>query len=73
MTINAENNNDLPKTQVKLLEEVDSLVHDHDLLLIKLLVTNQPLVAAEHGEELVGQAISQLEKSLQGLSSIANL
>ena len=71
--MNAENNSELPKAQVKLLEEVEALLPAQDLLLIKLLVTNQPLVAAEYGEELVYQAISELEKRLQGLSSIANL
>lgn len=71
--MNVEKNSELPKTQVKLLEEVESLLHDQDLLLIKLLVTNEPLISVEHGKELVGKAIDELEKALKGLSSTAIL
>ena len=62
-----------PDRQVKLLGEVQSTLAKEDILLLKLLVTNKSILEVHYGEDLVLQALQDLEKSLAGLNSVAKL
>lgn len=67
----AQDKNALPSSQVKLLAEVETLVDKQDLLLVKVLVTNEPIIELEFGKELVSAAIDEVESSLRNFNSIA--
>lgn len=63
----------VPKSQVKLLAEVQSNLAKEDLLLVKVLVTNKSVLEVQYGEALVLQAIQDLEVSLSNLNSVDKL
>jgi EAL domain-containing protein (putative c-di-GMP-specific phosphodiesterase class I) len=67
--LKADTKGESPTSQLKLLSEVEALVQKEDLLLVKILVTNEPIVEVEYGKELVSQAIDELVVSLQALNS----
>lgn len=62
-----------PDKQVKLLAEVQSSLAKEDILLLKLLVTNKSILEVHYGEDLVLEALADLEKTLAGLNSVAKL
>lgn len=62
---------EISKPQRKLLSEVEELGKAEDLLLVKLLVINIPIIEAEYGAELASKALAELESSFSQLSSIA--
>ena len=51
-----ETRDKLPEPQRKLLADVEKLFEKQDLLLVKLLITNYPVIEVEFGEELAKQA-----------------
>lgn len=55
----------------RLLQEVEGLVQKQDLLLVKLLITNGPVIEIEYGSSQAAKAIKELQTSLEGLNSIA--
>lgn len=55
----------------RLLQEIEVLVQKQDLLLVKLLITNSPVIEIEYGQPQAAKAIKELENSLAGLNSIA--
>lgn len=55
----------------KLQKEVEDLLLKQDLLLVKLLVTNNPVIEIEFGKTQAAKAIKELETSLANLNSIA--
>ena len=55
----------------KLLQEIEDLVQKQDLLIVKLLVTNSPVIEIEYGPTLAAKAIRELETSFASLNSIA--
>lgn len=55
----------------KLQKEVEELLLKQDLLLVKLLVTNNPVIEIEFGKTQAAKAIKELETSLASLNSIA--
>jgi EAL domain-containing protein (putative c-di-GMP-specific phosphodiesterase class I) len=55
----------------KLQKEVEDLLLKQDLLLVKLLVTNNPVIEIEYGKTQAAKAIKELETSLANLNSIA--
>ena len=65
------NSNEISKPQSKLIAEVEKFGKEEDLLLVKLLVTNIPVIEAEYGQELALKALAELEKNFLGLGSIA--
>jgi EAL domain-containing protein (putative c-di-GMP-specific phosphodiesterase class I) len=63
----------VPKSQVKLLAEVQETLAKEDILLVKLLVTNKSILEVQYGEPLVLQAVQELETSLSTLNSVAKI
>ena len=61
----------VPATQVKLLAEAQAVLATEDLLLVKLLVTNNSILEVHYGEALVLQALQELEVNLSSLNSVA--
>lgn len=55
----------------KLLQDIEELVQKQDLLIVKLLVTNSPVIELEFGSTLASKAIKELEVSFSNLNSIA--
>jgi EAL domain-containing protein (putative c-di-GMP-specific phosphodiesterase class I) len=55
----------------KLLQDIEDLVQKQDLLIVKLLVTNSPVIELEFGSALASKAIKELEVSFSNLNSIA--
>jgi EAL domain-containing protein (putative c-di-GMP-specific phosphodiesterase class I) len=55
----------------KLLKDVEDLIQKQDQLLVKLLVTNSPVIEIEYGPAQASKAIKELETSLANLNSIA--
>jgi EAL domain-containing protein (putative c-di-GMP-specific phosphodiesterase class I) len=55
----------------KLQKEVEDLLLKQDLLLVKVLVTNIPVIEIELGKTQAAKAIKELETSLANLNSIA--
>jgi EAL domain-containing protein (putative c-di-GMP-specific phosphodiesterase class I) len=55
----------------KLLQDIEKLVQKQDLLIVKLLVTNSPVIELEFGSTLASKAIKELEVSFSNLNSIA--
>jgi EAL domain-containing protein (putative c-di-GMP-specific phosphodiesterase class I) len=55
----------------KLLQEIEDLGQKQDLLIVKLLVTNSPVIEIEFGSALASKAIKELETSFANLNSIA--
>ena len=54
-----------------LLQDIEDLVQKQDLLIVKLLVTNSPVIEIEYGPTLAAKAIKELETSFANLNSIA--
>jgi EAL domain-containing protein (putative c-di-GMP-specific phosphodiesterase class I) len=54
-----------------LLQDIEDLVQRQDLLIVKLLVTNSPVIEIEYGPTLAATAIKELETSFKNLNSIA--
>ena len=54
-----------------LLQDIEDLVQKQDLLIVKLLVTNSPVIELEFGSTLASKAIKELEVSFSNLNSIA--
>ncbi len=54
-----------------LLQGIEDLVQKQDLLIVKLLVTNSPVIELEFGSTLASKAIKELEVSFSNLNSIA--
>lgn len=67
------NDGEISKPQMKLISEVESLGQKEDLLLVKLLVINIPIIEAEYGAELALQALAELESSFSRLGAIATV
>lgn len=61
----------LPTPHEILLQDVEELLQKQDLLLVKLLVTNSPVIEIEYGESQAAEAIKELETSFGSLNSIA--
>jgi EAL domain-containing protein (putative c-di-GMP-specific phosphodiesterase class I) len=55
----------------KLLQEIEDLGQKQDLLLVKLLITNSPVIEIEFGAAQAAKAIKELEASFANLNSIA--
>ena len=62
-----------PTPHERLLHEVEDLVQKQDLLLVKLLVTNAPVIEIEYGASQAAKAIKEVQTSLEGLNSIASV
>ena len=54
-----------------LLQDIEELVKQQDLLIVKLLITNSPVIEIEYGSTLAAKAIKELETSFGNLNSIA--
>lgn len=63
----------IPGAQQKFLDGVDSLVHKQDLLLVKVLLINIPIVEVEFGQEQRELAIAELSKKLSELVGVAEV
>lgn len=63
----------IPGAQQKFLEGVDALVHKQDLLLVKVLLINIPIVEVEYGHEQRELAIAELSKKLTELVGVAEV
>ncbi len=57
----------------RLLKEVEDLVQKQDLLLVKLLITNNPVIEIEYGATQAAKAVKELETSFADLNSIASV
>ncbi len=57
----------------QLLKDIEGLVQKEDLLIVKLLVTNSPVIEIEYGAALAAKAIKEVETSLSNLNSIATV
>jgi EAL domain-containing protein (putative c-di-GMP-specific phosphodiesterase class I) len=55
----------------RLLQEIEDLVQKQDLLLVKLLITNNPVIEIEYGATQAAKAVKELETSFANLNSIA--
>lgn len=62
-----------PSAHERLLQEVEGLVQKQDLLLVKLLVTNAPVIEIEYGASQAAKATKELQTSLESLNSIASV
>lgn len=62
-----------PTPHERLLHEVEDLVQKQDLLLVKLLVTNAPVIEIEYGASQAAKAIKEVQTSLESLNSIASV
>ena len=56
-----------------LLQEIEGLVQKQDLLLVKLLISNSPVIEIEYGPTQASKAIKELETRFADLNSIAYL
>lgn len=63
--------NEISKPQIQLISEIEKLGKTEDLLLVKLLVTNIPIIEAEYGVELADKALAELEAGFSRLGSTA--
>lgn len=63
----------IPGAQQKFLTNVDALVHEQDLLLVKVLLINIPIVEVEYGHEQRELAIEDLSKKLSELVGVAEV
>lgn len=57
----------------QLLKDIEDLVQKEDLLIVKLLVTNIPVIEIEYGAEIADNSITEVETSLAKLNSIATV
>ncbi len=59
--------------QQRFTAEIEERSQKEDLLLVKMLVTNIPIIEAEYGEELAAQALAELGQSLARITNIASV
>ena len=59
--------------QQRFTAEIEERSQKEDLLLVKMLVTNIPIIEAEYGEELAAQALAELGQSLSRIKNIASV
>lgn len=59
--------------QQRFTAEIEERSQKEDLLLVKMLVTNMPIIEAEFGEELAAQALAELGQSLSRITNIASV
>jgi EAL domain-containing protein (putative c-di-GMP-specific phosphodiesterase class I) len=59
--------------QQRFTAEIEERSQKEDLLLVKMLVTNIPIIEAEYGEELAAQALEELGQSLSRITNIASV
>jgi EAL domain-containing protein (putative c-di-GMP-specific phosphodiesterase class I) len=59
--------------QERFTTEIEDRSQIEDLLLVKMLVTNIPIIEAEYGEELAAQALAELGQSLSKIKNIASV
>lgn len=64
---------DLSENQRKVLADVEKLFQNQDLLLVKLLVTNFPVIEVEYGEKLANHAVEDLIESFSRISAISQV
>jgi EAL domain-containing protein (putative c-di-GMP-specific phosphodiesterase class I) len=57
----------------QLLKDIEGLVQKEDLLILKLLVTNNPVIEIEYGAAIAAKAIKEVETRLSNLNSIATV
>jgi EAL domain-containing protein (putative c-di-GMP-specific phosphodiesterase class I) len=62
-----------PEAQSQILEDAQKLFENQDLLLVKLLITNYPIIELEYGEELAKQAIDELVSSFTRINAISHI
>jgi EAL domain-containing protein (putative c-di-GMP-specific phosphodiesterase class I) len=62
-----------PKAQSQILEDAQKLFETQDLLLVKLLITNYPIIELEYGEDLANQAIEELVGSFARINAISHI
>lgn len=62
-----------PEAQSQILEDAQKLFETQDLLLIKLLITNYPIIELEYGEDLANQAIEELVGSFTRINAISHI
>lgn len=68
---------DLPgkttESQWGILEDAKELFKNQDLLLVKVLITNYPVIELEYGEELAKQAVEELVSSFNRINAISHI
>jgi EAL domain-containing protein (putative c-di-GMP-specific phosphodiesterase class I) len=62
-----------PEAQSQIFEDTQKLFENQDLLLVKLLITNYPIIELEYGEELAQQAIDELVSSFTRINAISHI
>lgn len=62
-----------PGAQQKFLDDIEALVHKEDLLIVKVLLINIPIVEVEFGHEQRELAIEELSKKLAELAGVAEV
>lgn len=63
----------VPSSQLRFMAQVDELGSKKDLLLVKLLVTNSPVIENEFGESLAEKAVDELASNLERLNHVAQI
>lgn len=71
MTGNERGN--LPDSQKRVMAAIEELYKSQDLLLVKLLITNYPIIEDEFGEELAKRAIEDLVTSFSRINAISQV
>jgi len=71
--MSAEQQVTLQNSHEILLREIEEQVQKYDLLIVKLLITNFPVIEIEFGTTVADLAIKEVETSLSTLNSIAYL
>jgi EAL domain-containing protein (putative c-di-GMP-specific phosphodiesterase class I) len=71
--MNADERVVVPSSQLRFMARVDELCVKQDLLLIKLLVTNSPVIEDEFGDSLAEKAIDELASDLDRLNHVAQI
>jgi EAL domain-containing protein (putative c-di-GMP-specific phosphodiesterase class I) len=62
-----------PGAQQKFLDDIEALVHMQDLLIVKVLLINIPIVEVEYGHEQRELAIAELSQKLSELAGVAEV
>ena len=68
-----ENHGEIAQGQTKVLADVEKLFQNQDLLLVKLLVTNYPVIEVEFGKKLATQAVEDLVSSFSRINAISHV
>ena len=64
---------EVSSSQLRFMAHITELENKQDLLLVKLLVTNNPVLEEEFGVSLADQAVDELAASLQRLEPVAKI